>query len=133
MKYLKYLLVLVCVFFISCSGKEKTQSEGELAAVAAKGYYDELLKGEYETFVDSRYQTDSIPSLYREQLIANMKMYISQQNDEHSGIKNVNIVNANADTIHHTANVFLTLEYGDKTTEQVVVPMVRYKGKWLMR
>lgn len=122
-----FLLVLT-----ACS-EEKTQSQGELAAIAAKGYYDDLLKGKYEEFVNSRFQTDSIPTGYHEQLVANARMFIGQQTEEHGGIKDVRILNANADTIHNTANVFLAFEYGDNSTEQIVVPMVKSKGKWLMR
>ena len=84
---------------------------GQLAAIAAKGYYDELLQGKYEEFVDATYRRDSIPAVYREQLIANAKMYIGQQNVEHQGIKEVTIANAKADTARRTAQVFLVLNY----------------------
>ena len=33
----------------------------------------------------------------------------------------------------NTASVFLLFYYGDKTTEQVVVPMVKEHGKWILR
>lgn len=127
-----YLLLSFVVVFVSC-GRDEGTDEGELAAVAAKGYYDDLQKGKYEEFVDARYQPDSIPGSYRDQLIDNAKMFIGQQKEEHRGIKEVRIVNAKADTLHHTANVFLVFAYGDSTSEQVVVPMVKAKGVWKMR
>ena len=35
--------------------------------------------------------------------------------------------------IQPTANAFLMLCFGDSTIEEVVVPMVKHEGKWLMK
>ena len=105
----------------------------EVAAQAAKTYYDLLLQGKYDQFVDGRYQPDSIPASYREQLVANAKMFIGEQQEAHRGIKEVRIANAKADTLHHVANVFLVFVYGDSTNEEVLVPMVEHKGVWYTR
>ena len=51
------------------------------------------------------------------------------QKEEHQGISNVKIADAKADTAHHTAMAFLVLDYGDKTSEEIVVPMIEVKGK----
>lgn len=107
--------------------------QGELAAVAAKGYYDLLLEGRYAEFVDGTYRPDSIPSGYREQLVTNARMFTEQQTVEHRGIREVRIVDAKADTARHTANVFLVFDYGDSTCEEIVVPMVRHHGRWMLR
>ena len=37
------------------------------------------------------------------------------------------------DTAHLSANAFLIFNYGDDTSEQVVVPMVRVNGTWMMK
>ena len=131
-KLLMFIILLLSLCTVSCS-HEKEEDMGQLAAIAAKGYYDELLQGKYEEFVDATYRRDSIPAVYREQLIANAKMYIGQQNVEHQGIKEVTIANAKADTARRTAQVFLVLNYGDKSNEQIVVPMIQYQGIWKMR
>lgn len=78
-------------------------------------------------------QPDSIPAGYREQLETNAKMFVYQQKEEHQGISNVKIADAKADTAHHTAMAFLVLDYGDKTSEEIVVPMIEVKGKWKMQ
>ncbi|MBR5697288.1 MAG: hypothetical protein IKX44_01520 [Prevotella sp.] len=105
----------------------------DVAAQAAKQYYDYLLKGKYEAFVDGKYRADSIPGSYRDQLIMNMKMFVGQQEREHRGIKETRVVNAEADTARHEANVFLVFCYGDSTVEEVLVPMVESKGIWYLR
>ena len=43
----------------------------DVAAQVAKQYYDYLLEGKYEAFVDGKYRPDSIPGSYRDQLVMN--------------------------------------------------------------
>ena len=105
----------------------------DVAAQAAKQYYDYLLEGKYDAYVDGQYRPDSIPESYRAQLIMNAKMFMGQQQREHRGIKETRIVNAVADTARHEANVFLVFCYGDSTTEEVCVPMVEQNGLWQLR
>ena len=124
------LYILMGLFFLACSS---TPDQGEVAARAAKQYYDYLLQGDYASFVDGHFRHDSIPDTYREQLIANAKMYMNQQTVEHRGIKDVHIVQVKADTEKHAANVFLVFVYGDSTNEEIVVPMVENKGVWYLR
>lgn len=129
----KILMLLIggCVLCWGCG--EKGPGPGEVAAQTAKVYYEYLLQGKYDQFVDGRYQPDSIPDTYREQLITNARMFAGQMNDEHQGLKAVHVANGEADTARHVANAFLVFTYGDKTTEEVVVPMVEREGVWYMR
>lgn len=105
----------------------------DVAAHAAKQYYDYLLEEKYEAFVDGQYRPEAIPSSYRDQLIDNAKMFVGQQKKEHRGIKEVRIVDAKADTAQHAANVFLLFAYGDSTSEEINVPMVEHEGIWYLR
>ncbi len=131
MKRLIYLsLVMLVINFVAC---KKEVDHGQLAAIAAKGYYDLLLEEKYEDYVNGFYRPESIPQSYHEQLVANAKMFVARQQDARKGIKEVTVANAKADTATHTANVFLQFVYGDSTSEQVLVPMVEHEGKWLMR
>ena len=108
-------------------------SPEEQALLAAKGYYEHLLSGEYEDFLEGKAGADSLPADYREQLLAACKQYVFKQRDEHGGIREIQAGNATADTAKHVANAFLLLCYGDSTTEEIVVPMVERDGKWRMR
>lgn len=128
----KVIILLFLGAFLLTGCKEQPKPE-QVAAQTAKNYYEALLRGHYEQFVDGTYQPDSIPGGYREQLIANAKMFVGQQNEERKGIKQVRVVNAKADTARHAGIVFLSFTYGDSTTEQVVVPMVYVKGLWYMK
>lgn len=92
-----------------------------------------MLEGKAEAFVEKMDMPDSIPEMYREQLVANIKMYIAQQQDEHHGIKKVDVQNCINDSLQPTAQAFLMICYGDSTVEEIVIPMVKRDGKWLMK
>lgn len=130
MKKVLFFLCFSCLLF-GCKKQEKDAAE--IVGKTAKIYYDYLLHDDYAVFVDGSFRPDSIPSSYREQLIDNAKMFIAQQNKEHQGIKEITIRSATIDTLHHTGNAFLMFSYGDKTKEQVIVPMVERGGVWYMR
>ena len=126
------------------SCKEENSNHADLAAETAKAYYEQLLNGDIVSFVDGTSMHVNVVPTYREQLETNMKMFLGQQEKEHKGIKSVKKVrgvltcptNAEGqpkDTAHITANAFLLFNYGDDTSEEVVVPMVRVNGTWMMR
>lgn len=129
-KIFVFITIGFACLFAACSSEK---DPGEIAANTAKIYYDYLLEGKYEQYVDGLNQPDSIPQSYREQLITNAKMFIEQQTKERRGIREIRIASAKADTANHSADVFLIFCYGDSTNEEVVVPMVERKGVWFMR
>lgn len=130
MKKIFFFLLSVMSLF-SC--KEKTPDPGFYAGIAAKGYYDMLLEGRYDEFVEGQNMPHRIPEGYRQQLVLNAKMFVEQQKNEHRGMKAFQILDAKADTVHHLADVYLSVTYGDSTKEQIVVPMVEVEKKWKMR
>ena len=132
MKKLFYLIILCSMGFTACK-KAEGPDAGQIAAIAAKGYYDLLLEGKYEAFVAGYNQPNQLPKGYHQQLVMNAQMFVEQQEDEHKGMKKVEVINAKADTARHVADVFLSVVYGDSTTEQIVVPMVEVGGAWQMR
>jgi hypothetical protein len=119
------LLLLLC----ACSGA----TAEEMASLAAKGYYEHLIDGEYEHFLAGKAGADSFPKAYREQLITGYKQFMAQQEKMHHGIHEIRIVGAKADTLLQCMNVFLVFCYGDSANEQVAVPMVEYHGAWRMK
>ena len=124
----KYLVSLV--FLVAACGGP---SREELASLAAKGYYEHLLKGEYDKFLEGVNGSDTIPDDYREQLLVGYKQFMHQQEQAHRGIREVRIVNAQTDTIQKYTSVFLVLCFGDSTNEEIVVPMVEREGRWRMK
>ena len=128
---MKHLLFIVLVFLALCACSSPTPEE--MASLAAKGYYEHLLKGEYDKFLEGKAGSDSLPEAYRRQLLAGYKQFQSQQNSLHNGINEIRVINARRDTILNYTNVFLMLCFGDSTNEQVSVPMIEHNGRWRMK
>jgi hypothetical protein len=126
-------------FFIGCalllflSDCHRKVDPSDMAAITAKGYYDQLLKGNVNDFVGGTYHAYPVPKVLREQLVANAKMFIGIQDSLHQGIKKIDIADSKIDTVSHTDNAFLKFYYGDGTEETILVPMVEHRGKWMMR
>ena len=126
----KLPLILLMVLLAACSGPSKE----EMASLAAKGYYEHLIKGETEQFLAGKVGADSLPKSYRSQLLDAYRQFVAQQEQKHLGIQEVLVVRAQTDSLVDYTNVFLTLCFGDSTNEEIVVPMVEQgEGRWRMR
>ena len=126
----KLPLILLIVMLAACGNPSKE----ELASLAAKGYYDHLIRGEYEQFLEGVDQRERMADDdYRSQLLDCYEQFMAQQTTAHRGILEVRVSNAKTDTIQKITNVFLVLCYGDSTNEEIVVPMVERNGSWRMK
>jgi hypothetical protein len=124
-------IIMVCLVPMSCS---KDLTPEQLASMAARGYYQHLASGEYEQFLEGKAgMSDDSPQLYREQLLTAYKQFVAQQQRDHQGIQDVQITSVKTDSLLPYTNVFLTLCFGDSTSEEIVVPMVEIEGKWRMK
>ena len=130
MRRLVYLVLLVfLVQWAACSSPTKE----ELASLAAKGYYQHLIEGDYDHFLEGRVMADSLPDDYRSQLIDGYSQFLAQQVNARGGINEVRISRAYTDSTQQYTSVLLMLCYADSTTEEVVVPMVEHNGRWMMK
>ena len=125
-----WVVCMVGALCAACSSELKTD---EVAATAARVYYDYLLRGQYDDFVAGIDGYDAMPDTYRRQLTDNARMFMAQQDKEHGGIERLRIMRAEVDDDTHTAQVFLVISYPDGANEQILVPMVRRGDVWMMR
>ena len=125
----KLISIVVLVIVAACS----TPTKEELASLAAKGYYQHLIDGDYDHFLEGRVMADSLPDDYRSQLIDGYAQFLAQQQKARGGISEVRVSRAFTDSTQQYTSVLLVLCYGDSTTEEVVVPMVEYNGRWMMK
>ena len=121
--------ILALLLCMACANP----SPEEMASIAAKGYYNHLVNGEYEVFLEGKEGADSLPDDYREQLLTSYRQFMAQQNRDHHGILDIRISNAVTDTVLQYTNVFLVLCFGDSVNEESVVPMVERQGSWRMK
>lgn len=130
MRKLVYLVLLVFLAqWAACSSPTRE----ELASLAAKGYYQHLIEGDFDHFLEGRVMADSLPDDYRSQLIDGYSQFLAQQVKARGGINEVRISRAFTDSTQQYTSVLLMLCYGDSTTEEVVVPMVEHNGRWMMK
>ena len=129
-------MIILLTVLAACGSATKE----ELASLAAKGYYDHLIHGEYEQFYEGMDQrtlpdgtTLSTDSAYRSQMLDNLRQFMARQAQEHRGVLEVRVSNATTDTVQQLTNVFLVLCFADSTNEEIVVPMVERQGTWRMK
>jgi hypothetical protein len=114
---------------VGCSEKSREQQAME----AAQEYYEALLQGDYETFLDGRIHMDNIPESFREQLLVSYKQFVRQQQEAHQGIESFQSTRVVEDSLLQMVQVFMMVNYSDSTHEEIVVPMVEQNGKWKMK
>ena len=132
MRHILIVIAVMMLLLVSCGG-DNGPSREDIAAKAAKAYYDSLLSGGYAYFSAGCVGTDSLPPHYREQLLVNAKQYILELKQLHQGINEVKIVTAKTDSVTKVTNVFLTLCFSDSVNEEIVVPMLEENGVWKMK
>lgn len=132
MKQLLYALFLAVLLLSSCSRRKETD-HGAIAAEAAKHYYENLISGKYKQFLEGMNLPDKLPESYERQMLENFKAFAKRQDKQRKGIKKVSIRSVKFFAKDSTASAFLLLHYGDSTTEEVVVPMLKRRGLWYMR
>ena len=125
---------------VACSTKVKQE---ERAMITAQKYYEQLVAGNYEGFVEGTINSqDSLPADYKEQLVLNAKMYVERMQNEHQGIRSVKALRAQVDTLKAnnsdeilaiTARAFVALNFADSTKEEILVPMVLKNDVWYLR
>ena len=132
----KFAVIVLVAALAACGSATRE----ELASLAAKGYYDHLIHGEYEQFyegLDYRTLSDgttlSTDSAYRSQMLDNLRQFMAHQEQAHRGVLEVRVSNATTDTVQQLTNVFLVLCFADSTNEEIVVPMVERHGAWRMK
>ncbi|WP_277265861.1 hypothetical protein [Prevotella corporis] len=130
---ISHCLLLGIILMVASCGKSEKTDDGMIAAHAAKLYYENLIRGKGDQFLDGTDMPDMIPDDYRRQLLKNFEQFCVRQKEEHKGIDSVSINHAEFFEKDSTASVFLLLHFGDSTTEQIVVPMLKKKGLWIMR
>ena len=128
---MRKLAVIVLLTVLAACG---SATKEELAGLAAKGYYDHLIHGEYEQFYEGMDQREFTGEAeYRSQMLDNFRQFMARQEKEHHGVLEVRVSNVTIDTVQQFTNVFLVLCFGDSTNEEIVVPMVERNGSWRMK
>ena len=134
-KLIRITFWVVCLFMLMACGEKQSPEEVALAEAkkTVQTSYEQLLAGNYDSFLEGRSGNSSLPEGYREQLRASCKQFVAQQEKLHHGIRSFSVSNARIDSAQQLILVFLVLNYGDSTQEEIVVPMTEQDGAWKMK
>jgi len=140
-KILRHILATFCIgcafaaTVSSCSSSPSPEEAEQAEAMAvAQACYDRLLEGDYDGYLAFRADIDNIPEAMRPQLADAYKMYMATEEQMHKGVKKFTATRAERDTTLNTMQVFMVLDYGDGTQEEVTVQMVSTPdGQWRMK
>ena len=134
-KRLSPFICAVCLLLLLACSAAPSPDEAALAAAkeSVQASYEQLLAGHYDEFLEGRSGTSEMPERYREQLRTSCKQFMAQQESLHRGIRSFSVSDARIDSAQKLIQVFLILNYGDSTQEEIVVPVVRQDGAWKMK
>lgn len=129
-----FLLLLTAFVLVACKEKPKPIPPEQIAGKAAVEYYGYLQRHDFRAFVDGIYYAKPIPKEYRELLEKNAENVVHEQDSLRHGLKSIKLSKADLMKNDTTlAAVYLLLQYGDSTSEEVLVPMVKRKDVWYMK
>lgn len=133
------LLCIVLLFFNlhSCNKsqdeEEKIVDKQELTNELAEFYYTLQLKNNYEKFLDNMHSCDSTNSEYRSRmhdLLIHHKKYISSIK---KGVDSITVSHVQYNESLNAAHVFINVNYKDKSSEEIIFPLILKDNEWRIR
>ena len=128
-----FLISYLSFVFFSCSSPTPEEQARADAMVAAQHGYRLLLDGDYEGFALYHAGMSDAPRSFREQMVDAYKMYVDREEKAHRGISSAKATRAEMDSTLNLIQVFMLLNYGDGSSEEIVVPVVQDQGQWKLR
>ena len=126
-------IIFVLTFLLSCSegGTNLADFSSKGARRAAEYFYSLLANGQGQGYVDNMHETSSMDSCKYVQFVDLMNQFLHEEKELRGGILHAK---ANRDTIVDTVSmVFLDVQFGDSTREEIMLPVVYTRGRWWIR
>ena len=131
MKKVFYFSLMVMTIFVmaACSSPS---GPGD----AMKKYCNDLVKGNYEKFVDGIALGENITGdelqKQKDGLVSMLKEKVSKEYEKMGGLKSIDILSEEISEDGNTATVKIKQTYGNGETQEGTQSMVKRDGKWLM-
>ena len=132
MKKAAYIIFLL-PFMLSCSetGNKLADFSSAGARSAAEYFYSLLANGQGKEYVDNMQEASSMDSCKYVQFVDLMNQFLHEEKELRGGILHAK---ANKDTIMDSVStVFLDVQFGDSTREEIMLPVVYTRGRWWVR
>ena len=125
------ILMLTCLFSCSEVADNLTEFSSVGARRAAEYFYSILANGQGQVYVDNMQEASSMDSCKYVQFVDLMDQFLHEENELRGGIVHAR---ANKDTIVDSVSmVFLDVQFGDSTREEIMLPIVYTRGRWWIR
>ena len=121
-----FVLALVLTLMVSC------KREASAPQAAAERYYGYLAKGDVDAYMRGMADYDQLPEEYRSQLRDMFLQYLDHERQERNGILSAKALRDTLVTPSES-HVFLEVQFGDSTCEQVSLPLVLTDKGWRMK
>lgn len=125
------IMATILLFSCSQSSKDLTDFSSSGARSAAEYFYELLIKGQGQAYVDNMQETASMDSSKYTQFVDLMEQFLHEERELRGGILGAR---ATRDTMVDTVSmVFLDVQFGDSTQEDIMLPLVYTRGRWWIR
>lgn len=128
-----FIAALFLTMLTNCGTNNNKASKYEQeAAQKAQYYYEQLLKGHYTYCIKGEFRLQHLPVSYQKQLKINLEKFSKARFKDQAKIDSITISNTSALTKDSIVNVYLVLHRANKTKDQIIARMIKYKNRWLM-
>ena len=118
------------LLFAACRKEVQDLSSSAAVCSQAEIYYQNLLAGQYEKFLEGISGACAMLPEQRTQTLQALKAFCQSQQAQHGGMFSVR--GAEALLQDKRAEVYLDIIYADSVSERIVVPMVLEDSVWRM-
>ena len=132
MKKAAYILTSLLLLF-SCAEERNVLADfsSQGSREAAEHFYGLLAEGQAQAYVDNMQETASMDSSKYCQYVDLMEQFLQEEKELRGGILGAK---AERDTMVDTVSmVYLNVQFGDSTREEIVLPVVYTRGRWWIR
>ena len=127
-------LFFACMLFASCGNKSNTSIEDNgPKEEEVLSLYKLYTSGNYSAYVDAMQSCDDKPEAYRQEMKDALKQHARYIDEEYKGIKHVKLERTEVHDKGNMSNVFLHVTYGDGSSEEIMIQLVRNKDRWRIR
>ena len=123
------------IFLLSCKSENKKGIvEKSTPSEIAETAYAHIIKGEYDEYLSGAYRVyDSIPQRYHNSLVNVLKQAAENEKKERKGMVSAKAIAENTNEKATYSVVRIDITYGDSTKEEIVVPVIKYNGRWRLK
>ncbi|MDY3064017.1 MAG: hypothetical protein SOW56_08350 [Bacteroidaceae bacterium] len=114
--------------FVAC-GEEKKATPEDVALT----FVSSLKEGRYDEAADMTLQIDSAPTPYRQLIVGRYKQIAEDIKVQNGGIVEIKHKRTDLSADGNSADVYLCLSFADKTTEEILLQLMKDGQKWQIK